>query len=76
MNLQPMGPSPLTAGEKVLRVFCTCCGNKVSSIHVLCDLDAKPGTFYCQNCAYEQQLSEEELTEYWQGIVDSYEEEK
>lgn len=51
MNLQKMQPTPTTASGVSFRLICSECGVSVDSRAVLCDLDDKPGTYYCPTCA-------------------------
>lgn len=52
MNLQPMKQSPHPA--MWVTVWCARCSGGTTD--ALADLDAKPGTYYCQPCALEEQL--------------------
>ena len=45
MNLQPMDPPSLT-----LTVYCAMCNAGVRGYDIRCDMDAKPGTYYCPRC--------------------------
>lgn len=50
MNLQSMEPHPFDGSWNTFPVTCTRCGDTKSSSDVVCDLDDKPGTFYCGHC--------------------------
>lgn len=50
MNLQPMSPSPYSSSGELIYVFCSRCDKRCSGADVDCDLDAAPGTYYCQDC--------------------------
>lgn len=50
MRFFPMQPSPFDSSGATFTVFCVRCGGRVSSADVDCDMDGKPGDFYCQPC--------------------------
>lgn len=50
MNLQPIYPTSALGGEGGFNVVCSVCSSLVGSEVVLCDLDAKWGTYYCPAC--------------------------
>lgn len=50
MKLEPMKPTPFTASGQTFMILCCRCGERVKSSDVLCDIEAKAGSFYCQEC--------------------------
>jgi len=50
MNLQPMNRSRHGVQPKDITVYCAKCAAGTRGDLVQCDLDAKPGTYYCPIC--------------------------
>lgn len=63
MNLHKMQPSVYDGSGSLIHVITSCCNKEKSAPNVWCDLDAKAGTYYCQDCSVRLMLDAHQRAE-------------